>query len=306
MGQRAHPALRVLARALYAPVSKSRRLTRWFLVATGALLRATGPFPLKSNLINSLSSFAWPQVELPRRSVRVCGDVAIDLVPHVGEFDFRALLAPDLGYELELFDALRPRVREFDAIVEIGANVGVFTAFFAKTRANDSVPIFAFEPSREAYRRLLANLRGPNVQAIPAAVADTCGLLPFHEPEGHLTNGSLLPAFAGHFSSRVATSVVPSVDGQAVSDLVGRYARILLKVDVEGAESRVITALEHLIAGKRPTLVLEVLREFEEELNSLAVLKAHYEFHQVTRQGLQRRDALVASDEGRDFLLLPR
>jgi FkbM family methyltransferase len=298
--------MRLLAKALYGPISKSQSLTRGFLMAAGAVLRATGPFPLKGNVINSLTSYAWPKVQLPARLVHVGGGISIDLVPHVGEFDFLALFTRDLGYETELFEALKNMAPEFEAIVEIGANVGVFTSFFARVRRNEAVPVFAFEPAAEAHRRLVLNARAPNVHAIPAAVADQAGLLEFFEPEGHLTNGSLLPEFAGHFSREVRRNLVPSVDGAAVADLVRGYGRVLLKVDVEGAEARVIRSLEPLLRQKRPTIVIEVLSAFQTELNALPVLQEVYEFWHVTKRGLVRRDTLVAAEDARDYILVPR
>jgi FkbM family methyltransferase len=296
--------MRVLARAIYAPIASSRTLSRWFLIAAGGLLRSTGAFPLKGNVINSLTSYAWPQVQLPARAVHVGGGVTVDLVPHVGEFDFLALFTRDLGYEVELFEALAQRVPQFDAIVEIGANVGVFTAFFACARRDASVPIFAFEPSAEAHRRLVVNARGAGVHAIPAAVSDRAGLLEFFEPEGHLTNGSLLQDFAAHFSSTLRHALVPSVDG--VAHLVGSHQRVLVKIDVEGAEAQVLRALEPFLRQKRPTLVIEVLSAFQAELNALPVLRDLYEFWHVTKHGLVLRDSLEATDDARDYILLPR
>jgi FkbM family methyltransferase len=302
---RAHPVMRTLARLLYGPIARSRVLTRLFLIAAGGLLRSAGDFRLKGNVINSLTSFPWPQVDLPKREVHVGAGVTIELHPHVGEFDFLALFSRDLGYEIELFEALAERAPEFDAIVEIGANVGVFTAFFARVRRDASVPVFAFEPSAEAHGRLAQNARAPGVHTIPAAVADRAGLLEFFEPEGHLTNGSLLADFAGHFSARVKRNLVPSLDGAAVAHLVSQHERVLLKIDVEGAEARVLRSLEPLIRSKRPVLVLEVLPEFEQELNALQLLQELYAFWHVTKHGLQRREALIASTDARDYILVP-
>jgi hypothetical protein len=62
--------------------------------------------------------------------------------------------------------------------------------------------VIAFEPSREAYGRLLSNLserRDHVVMPFNAAVGVSSGFQMFYEPEGHLTNGSFLKKFSEIF-----------------------------------------------------------------------------------------------------------
>lgn len=303
---RPHPVLRALARGVYRLIASTRLLTRWFLVLLGAVLRATPMFPLKGNILNSVRSYPWPDVELPARMVNLCRGVQVKMIPHVGEFDFHALLSRDLSYETEVFEHLLSRIAAFDAIVEVGANVGVYTLFFAKTRNNPAVPIYAFEPSQKAFMRLLKNIDGePAIHPLPVAVAQQAGVLEFHEPRGHLTNGSLVEGFARAFDPEAHKSLVGSIDGVALARMVRHHDRILLKVDVEGAEAQVLRTLGEFIARKRPVIVLEVLESFADELNTLGLAASH-EFWLITPIGLQRRDTLVADARHRDYLLVPR
>lgn len=299
----AHPVLRALSRVAYSAIASWPPAAKAFLMIVGGVLRNTGSFPLKRNIVNSLMSHAWPPLDFKPHSVSVSSGHALCIVPHVGEFDFRALFQRTLDYEPELFEVLGKRISRYDAIVEIGANVGIYSQFFAKCRRDESVPVFCFEPSREALRRLSGNVRGiPNLHALPAAVSDTAGLVLFHEPEGHLTNGSLLRSFADIFSSNVTSSIVPAVDGSAIEKLVGPYQSVLLKIDVEGHEPKLLKALSRLIAEKRPDIVLEVLDLFESELNALQ-LEQDYDLWLVTSSGLLRQDRLKANPTYRDYLL---
>jgi FkbM family methyltransferase len=302
-----HPALRFLSRQLYGPLAKSPRIARWFLLLMGNLLRAAGSFPLKSNIINSLVSHPWPAIALPSRSVRVGSTHSISLVPHVGEFDFVALFSNDLGYESELFDEIGSRMPRYDAVIEIGANVGVYSAFFVQQRRSHQVPVFCFEPSMEAFARLNANVKqAANFHALPAAVSDRCGLVEFFEPAGHLTNGSLLQPFAAIFSSNLQRSLVVSVDGTCVEELVRPFDSVLLKIDVEGAEETVLRSLQGLITSKRPEIVLEVLEQFAPALNSIDFIAANYRLYLVTETGLQEQSQFNGHPRYRDYLLLPR
>ena len=132
------------------------------------------------------------------REVIVGSATKINLVPHLGEFDEAGLFAKQLGYEDASFKWLDANAPDsYDLIIEIGANVGVFTVFFdaLARRGSRLRRVIAFEPSREAYGRLLSNLRANGTtMVVPfnAAVGVSSGFQMFYEPEGHLTNGSFL------------------------------------------------------------------------------------------------------------------
>jgi FkbM family methyltransferase len=143
----------------------------------------------------------------------------ISLIPHLGEFDQTALFLKTLDYEAPVFEWLATNAAmKYDLIIEIGANIGVYTVFLdALTRLPGSklTKIIAFEPSPEAFRRLLENLRANrarHVHALQAAVAPASGLQAFFEPAGHLTNGSFVREFAELFSESITETEVVVVD----------------------------------------------------------------------------------------------
>ena len=99
----------------------------------------------------------------------------------------------------------------YDALIEIGANVGVYSVFFdALIKANPDSrlkTVIAFEPALEPYTRLLENLkanRAAFVLPFRAAMADATGFRTFYEPEDNLTNSSpLTRSFPGSFQTRL-------------------------------------------------------------------------------------------------------
>ncbi len=240
----------------------------------------------------------------------MCDDVKLNLIPHPGEFDFRALFSMSLDYEQEVFEVLSARMNLYDSIVEIGANVGVYSVFFGKhlQKINAEGTVLCFEPSREAFSRLRRNLEINdliNVTAFNCAVGKVNGFVAFHEPKGHLTNGSLSKEFAAIFSSEIDESVVICMSGEKILDLLGECNRLLLKVDVEGSEKLVLEGLDVLIRRRWPDIVLEVLDIYEDDLNSLAVLNKNYEFFNITPGGVEKRQMLRATQH-RDYLLIPK
>ena len=304
-----HPLLRALGQGIHRLLARSHLTSKLYLILAGAVLRGTPDFRLKANVINSVSSGRWPNVDFGPRKVTVCDDLHLNLVPHPGEFDFRALLSTCLDYEPEVFEVLSARMDIYDAVVEIGANVGVFSAFFGKRlrECSEGRTVLCFEPSREAFSRLRRNLeanRLTNVAAFNCAVGKEDGFVPFHEPKGHLTNGSLSKDFAAIFSSELDESIVLCVSGEKIKDLLGSCHHLLLKIDVKGAERLVLEGLESLIREEWPDIVLEVLDLYADDLNALAVLSENYAFFNIVPGGVERHQRLEAT-QYRDYLLVP-
>jgi FkbM family methyltransferase len=290
-------------------IARSRIVSWVWLRLFSAVLRRAPESRVKASLINHLARTRWnPKLRFSAKSVDVCPGVTIKLVPHVGEFDFRAAFTRTLGYEADVFTALLARMSRYDAVLEIGANVGVFSLFFRRQRRDHNVPIFCFDPSREAFSRLLDNLaidREPNVFAIPAAVAGSPGLAQFYEPQGHLTNGSLIAEFAGIFSETLERRFVPCVCGAQLLELLAPYSSLLIKIDVEGAESVVLRGLMPLILAKQPDMVIEVLESYAGDLNALG-LEQTYDLSLITADGLKAKANFEADSTYRDYLLTAR
>ncbi len=209
-----------------------------------------------------------------------------------------------------MFSFLDSRMRDYDAVVEIGANVGVFTLYFTAQLAKwgSDRRVYAFEPSRRAGLRLLKNLdlnQATNVSCFNCAVGDRTRFEWFFEPEGHLTNGSLVRDFAAKFSAEVRKAPCLMVDAAQLGELLDTHQRVLLKIDVEGFEAPLLRALAPVIQAKRPDILLEVLPEFEAAINDSAAMAAPgYEYFAIVSKGLQLQDRIRAV-AGRDCFLTP-
>lgn len=277
-------------------------MSRW--LAAGA-----SPFR-RQQVLNSLRTVTWPDHALVPQRVRLGGDTHVWLQPHNDEFDFAAVLGGAFNYEPEVFSFLDGRMGDYDAVVEIGANVGVFTLYFTAQLAKWGADrrVYAFEPSRRAGLRLLENLdlnQVTNVSYFNCAVGDRTQFEWLFEPEGHLTNGSLLPDFAAKFSTEVRRTPCLMVNAAQLGELLGTHQRVLLKIDVEGFEAPLLRALAPVIQAKRPDILLEVLPEFEAAINEAAGSVAPgYEYFTITNDGLQVQDRIRAIT-GRDCFLTP-
>jgi hypothetical protein len=71
-------------------------------------------------------SIDWPEIALPRRSVLAGTETQIRLIPHLGE---SVLFKKRLDYETPVFRWLEQNVLEYDLVIDIWANIGVYSVF---------------------------------------------------------------------------------------------------------------------------------------------------------------------------------
>lgn len=259
---------------------------------------------VSTQLRNSINSAVWPQLQFSPTTVTVGKRTVIKLIPHIGEFDGDALFTKNIQYEKPVFSWLEDHCTDsYETVIEIGANIGIYTCFFGKLFKGSDRKIIAFEPSPVAYSRLQENLNANALDsslAFPAAVAETAGWVTLYEPQSHLTNGSLNQEFAGYFSDNIKESTVQAVDSTFLEKMVNEGEKILLKIDVEGYEPVLLASLEPFLNKYQPDILIEVLSETEGELSEWLKGK-QYMARVFTDNGLE--ESMFCAKEGaRDWL----
>ena len=257
---------------------------------------------------NSVSvSASWPMMRLPSRFVHF-GGRNIRLVPHLGEFDSDALWFRNLPYEVGVASWVGQQVADdYDVVVEIGANIGVYTCLFGLLASGQSrlKRVYAFEPSHKAFRRLKRNLdinSLTSVSAFQVAVGRESGFVDFFQPEDHLTNGSLDKGFASYFSNRVGVSTVVAVGANELANLLVPGERVLVKIDVEGFEAELLQALCPLVDKYNCDLIVEVLLETEAGIANWAS-ENRYSASLLDGRVNLSPSTLIANSAHRDWLL---
>lgn len=134
--------------------------------------------------------------------------------------------------------ALRRRglLTGIDGVIDVGANAGQFA--FMASRALPGVPVHAFEPDPAVFAQLEATCTRFGIRGTRhnVALADSDGTQLFHR-QADSVNSSLLPrtdhAAAGTFE-------VPTRRLDALLPAPIDASRLLLKIDVQGAELHVL------------------------------------------------------------------
>ena len=299
--------VRALATRFHRGIASSRAASRAYLEVIGRAARLLPDGLSKARLMNGIGQVSWPAMRFAPRGVDLPGDVTVRLVPHLGEFDARALFSRALDFEDETLAAMLPLVKASDVVIDIGANIGLYAMWCAKV-ARPGTKIFAFEPAPEALRRLRENMAAnaiDDVTAFGCAIGERTAFVSFFEPAAHLTNGSLDASFAGAFSDDVRETRVLAIDGAALLELVRPGDRVLVKIDVEGCADRVLRGLRNFIEARRPAIAMEVLQVDEAGVRSAAIPWQDYRCFRLEGHGPVAEQTIEASERWRDHLLLP-
>jgi len=142
------------------------------------------------------------------------------------------------------YDAFRADVRRGDTVLDVGANIGAYTALFAQW-VGDTGRVIAFEPAPTAYAALCgmlqANGLSSRVTALQQAVSDREGSASFtaHGDDG----GNRLCGPGAADAVTVATTTIDGVCQRL------RLRPRLMKIDVEGAELDVLRGARATIAA---------------------------------------------------------
>lgn len=153
-------------------------------------------------------------------------------------------------YERDKLEEMRSSIPQGGVVYDIGAQAG-YHALLASRLVGRSGMVYAFEPLPRNHRMLIKHLSLNeifNVQPVQAAISDRDGELRFDPGPGFM---------AGHLSDAGALSVKCF----SVDHFVTREDRVrppdVMKIDVEGAELKVLQGARETLTRYRPTLMID-------------------------------------------------
>jgi FkbM family methyltransferase len=203
-------------------------------------------------------------------SVQLSGEDAVRCV--VGQVELfcdaaDAAVTPGLRsgtYEPHLTAVFERHCRPGMTVVDVGANLGYFS-LLASRLVGPTGRVVALEPNSENCRLLLSSLRlngSSNVELFPVAADEAAGWAYYATHIG--SNGGLVDD--GDLLSRFGT-VVPTF---RLDDLVEGKVDFL-KMDVEGAEGRVVQGATRIIEKDRPIVTTELKEEMLQRVSGRSV-----------------------------------
>lgn len=158
---------------------------------------------------------------------------------------------PDLAAQMVLDTLVKPG----DLIVDVGANRGSF-ALYASKRVGENGRVMCFEPNLRCVSILKnaieVNSIG-NIEVFNFGLSDSSGSLTLTIPK--INSGEA--TFGASSYSRDETYSV-DVEVTRGDSIISAVVPRLIKIDVEGFESRVLRGLATTIAKSRPLIITEV------------------------------------------------
>jgi hypothetical protein len=258
---------RLISDRWHRQVARSKWCTALYLAVVSSICRNFAGSEFGARMANLLGDrgINWPKIAFRSRSVVVGARTEVMLTPHIGEFDWAVLFGRRLNYEQPVFSWLEQNVNErYDAVIEIGANVGMYSVFF------------------DALIKASPNSRLKRVTA--------------------LTNSSLDKKFSGIFSDTVTETLILAISPRELERFFSPGGKVLVKIDVEGYEPVLMAAFQEIVRRYRPDFLIEVLEGTSEELEELDFMGG-YERYLIGPDGLQKHPKLRADEHHRDWLL---
>jgi FkbM family methyltransferase len=143
--------------------------------------------------------------------------------------------------------------------VDVGANVGYYTALAATQVAGGAGRVVAFEPSLYAFEKLKRWVEGnrlEHVTAVNAGLSDSSGKTKIYLGIG---SDNHTPTMVAHENANATEVSIVTLDAEA--ERLGLDRIDLIKIDVEGHEPKMLAGAKRLLKERR---IRAVLCEFNE------------------------------------------
>jgi len=148
-------------------------------------------------------------------------------------------------------------LRPGDSVVDIGANVGVYT-LLAASLVGEQGRVVSFEPGYESYRRLEENIRLNDLHYVelhPAAVGETSGMVPFYQDRDLVNRIAVGDELA---AQPECVELVPCL---TMDEALAGSRFHFGKIDIEGAELKAFRGGRRMLEEGNPPVWLVELKE---------------------------------------------
>ena len=188
--------------------------------------------------------------------------------------------------------------RSTTGVLDIGANVGIYSLCAARLRPD--LQVHAFEPNPYAFARLrmhkVINTLA-NIVEHPAAIGPENGMTGFGwavKPGGNIASGGGFSGYGKAHWEKILVQVM-RLDGSGIAQTLG--ARPLVKIDVEGAEMVVFESMKETLA-LRPDIILETFTAEACQVINAQMLPLGYRVYLIDEKGgvLLPRERLMPAE----------
>jgi len=190
-------------------------------------------------------------------------------------------------YESPLKKIFRSMIKKGDHVLDIGANIGFHTLYFAELVGSSGI-VTAFEPVPVNYKALSNNIKLNKVQNIVAkniALGTKNETITIRADENSDNPGSY-----NLFDKQGNVTIECRIGDEIVAE---NESVDFIKIDVEGYESFVIEGLIQTITKHKPVIIFEYDKAYHQKTNLpenhifLMLSELGYSFQYILNHGLQ-------------------
>ena len=187
-------------------------------------------------------------------------------------------------HEPEVQTILPQIVRPGMVVYDIGSHIEYFALMFSHLAGHDG-RVFAFEPDDANLARVRRNIDlndVENIIPVHAALPDRCGTAWL--VHGGFSGAHRVGEKQGQPSPSGAEVAILTVDSFAKGE--PRRFPHLLKIDVEGAEGKVLLGARDVLHEHRPLVVCEIHKRSSGEETGAVLRSCGYVVYEITSEGL--------------------
>lgn len=190
------------------------------------------------------------------------------------------------------------------SFVDVGANIGLYSALCAALFEPSHVLALEPTPSIAAIARQIADANGLTIDVQELAASSSARVASLHLADAADVSNSLESGFKASEQSVEVQTV-------RLDDLIEstHAAPLVMKIDVEGHEAPALEGARTVLEHRRPVVVVEVLNRRNGRLAeaiSAAIAGLGYRAYELAPQpSWDEHDGPVTVGEHRDWLLLP-
>jgi FkbM family methyltransferase len=167
--------------------------------------------------------------------------------------------------EIRLAKFIIKNLHEGNHFVDIGAHFGYFS-LLASELVRNSGKVLSIEASNSIFEILMQNVtHSPNITPLNAAISDQPGMVSFYEFPVQFSEYNALDIhqYENKKWFRKNPPKKYNVQAMTVDEILAQYALhpAIIKIDVEGAELKVIRGSINALKNTSPIIVMEYLEE---------------------------------------------
>jgi FkbM family methyltransferase len=165
---------------------------------------------------------------------------------------------------------------ENSCLLDIGANVGLFSKFYLIK--NPKCRVYLFEPETSLNKVIAKNLEGYNYEIINKGISDFQGLADFYSNKGSFQTSSLLKDAVIPFETDKGIDV-SNIQVTTISDFILDYKieeELTIKLDIQGSEFNALKQSQDILP-KVNELLIEISFAFGgEPIKLLSMLDSYF------------------------------